>query len=186
MYAGLHRNQQKNGRIWLKSQKWGKYPVVCIAYVYASICVCSIECKRQEIEMQKPLVVMAVESEGQGLLEPLGLDVLYCGVGKTNAAYHLTRRLLADRKREDAFSYVLNTGSAGSKLFPPACWSQPTAETYLGRVSKEQIIEALREADKPRPYDVADMKKPQLAAHAEKQLAGPGWLPSHPEGKEAA
>jgi hypothetical protein len=25
--------------------------------------------------MQKPLIVMALESEGQGLLEPLGLDV---------------------------------------------------------------------------------------------------------------
>jgi len=57
-------------------------------------------------------------------------------------------------------------------------WWQPTAETYLGRVSKEQIVEALREADKFRPYDVADMKKAQLAAHAEKQLAGSGWLPA--------
>jgi adenosylhomocysteine nucleosidase len=45
------------------------------------------------------------------------LDVLYCGVGKINAAYHLTRRLLADRKREHTFSYVLNMGSAGSHSF---------------------------------------------------------------------
>jgi adenosylhomocysteine nucleosidase len=67
--------------------------------------------------MQKPLIVTALESEGQGLLEPLGLDVLYCGVGKINAAYHLTRRLLADRKREHSFSYVLNMGSAGSNSF---------------------------------------------------------------------
>jgi ParB family chromosome partitioning protein len=57
-------------------------------------------------------------------------------------------------------------------------WWQPTAESYLGRVSIHQIIEALREADKHRPYDVADMKKPQLAAQAEKQLAGSGWLPA--------
>jgi hypothetical protein len=35
-------------------------------------------------------------------------------------------------------------------------WWQPTAETYLGRVSKEQTVEALREADKFRPYDVAE------------------------------
>lgn len=45
-------------------------------------------------------------------------------------------------------------------------WWQPTAENFLDRVSKEQITEALREADKVRPYDVADMKKAQLAAHA--------------------
>lgn len=65
-------------------------------------------------------------------------------------------------------------------------WWQPTAKTYLGRVSKEQIIEALREADKLRPYDVADMKKPQLTARAEKQLAGSGWLPAILRAKEAA
>jgi hypothetical protein len=29
------------------------------------------------------------------------------------------------------------------------------------------------------------MKKPQLAAHAEKQLAGSGWLPAILRGKEA-
>jgi adenosylhomocysteine nucleosidase len=67
--------------------------------------------------MQKPLIVMALESEGQGLLEPRGLDVLYCGGGKINAAYQLTQRLLADRKREHTFSYVLNMGSAGSNAF---------------------------------------------------------------------
>ena len=64
-------------------------------------------------------------------------------------------------------------------------WWQPTAETYLGRVSKDQIIEALREADKLRPYDVSDMKKAQLAAHAEKQLAGSGWLPAILRSKQA-
>jgi ParB family transcriptional regulator, chromosome partitioning protein len=32
-------------------------------------------------------------------------------------------------------------------------WWQPTAENFLGRVSKEQIVEALREADRLRPYD---------------------------------
>jgi ParB family transcriptional regulator, chromosome partitioning protein len=63
-------------------------------------------------------------------------------------------------------------------------WWQPTSETYLGRVSKVQITDALREADKFRPYDVADMKKAQLAAHAEKQLAGSGWLPAILRGQE--
>jgi hypothetical protein len=39
-------------------------------------------------------------------------------------------------------------------------------------------VEALREADELRPYDVSDMKKAQPAAHAERQLAGSGWLPA--------
>jgi hypothetical protein len=101
----------------IKSLKPGEYPVIRITSVYALICVSSIECERQETEMQKPLIVMALESEGQGLLEPLGLDVLYCGVCKINAAYHLTRRLLADRNRDYTFSYVPNMGSAGSNTF---------------------------------------------------------------------
>jgi ParB family chromosome partitioning protein len=64
-------------------------------------------------------------------------------------------------------------------------WWQPTAENFLGRVSKEQIPEALREADKLRPYDVSDTKKAQLAAHAEKQPAGSGWLPAILRGNQA-
>lgn len=60
----------------------------------------------------KPLIVMALESEGQGQLETLGYEVLYCGVGKVNAAYHLTRRLM-----QDPVAWVLNLGSAGSHVF---------------------------------------------------------------------
>jgi adenosylhomocysteine nucleosidase len=60
----------------------------------------------------KPLIVMALESEGQGLLESLGFDVLYCGVGKVNATYHLTRAL-----HRSPYERVLNLGSAGSPTF---------------------------------------------------------------------
>jgi len=35
-----------------------------------------------------------------------------------------------------------------------ANWWQPTAETYLGRFSKDRIVESLREADRLRPYDM--------------------------------
>jgi adenosylhomocysteine nucleosidase len=66
------------------------------------------------MKMQRPLIVMALESEGQGLAERLGLEVIYCGVGKVNAAYHLTRRLAAGGA---PFEYVLNLGSAGSHTF---------------------------------------------------------------------
>jgi len=61
---------------------------------------------------------MALESEGQDTLQQLGFEVLCCGVGKVNAAYHLTRRLLEASSHEQPFSYVLNLGSAGSHSFP--------------------------------------------------------------------
>lgn len=60
----------------------------------------------------KPLIVMALEAEGQGMLEPLGYEVLYTGVGKVNAAYALTRRLA-----QSPVGFVLNLGSAGSPVF---------------------------------------------------------------------
>ncbi len=62
----------------------------------------------------KPLVVIALESEGQGRLEALGLEVVYCGVGKVNAAYALTRRLFREAGH---VSHVFNFGSAGSPVF---------------------------------------------------------------------
>jgi adenosylhomocysteine nucleosidase len=65
----------------------------------------------------KPLIVMALESESQGRIEMLGHTVLYCGVGKVNAAYQLTRALHATRASNRDFSYVLNLGSAGSSRF---------------------------------------------------------------------
>ncbi len=60
----------------------------------------------------KLLIVMALESEGQGLLEDLGFEVLYCGVGKVNAAYRLARAL-----HRNKYDVILNLGSAGSPRF---------------------------------------------------------------------
>jgi ParB family chromosome partitioning protein len=46
-------------------------------------------------------------------------------------------------------------------------------------VSKTEIIGALREADRlGGPVDVQKLKKGDLATHAEKQVAGTGWLPA--------
>lgn len=79
----------------------------------------------------KPLIVMALQSEGQGVPESLGYDVLYCGVGKVNAAYHLTRALGEARAREYAYPFVLNLGSAGSPRF--ATGSLVAAHQFLQR-----------------------------------------------------
>jgi adenosylhomocysteine nucleosidase len=62
---------------------------------------------------KRPLIVMALREEGQGMPEALGFEVLYTGVGKVNAAYALTRRL-----RQDDVSAIINLGSAGSHVHP--------------------------------------------------------------------
>ena len=56
---------------------------------------------------------------------------------------------------------------------------QPTAENYLGRVSKERILEAVREgAPESATKDIAAMKKQAMAEAATELLAGKGWLPA--------
>jgi adenosylhomocysteine nucleosidase len=64
-----------------------------------------------------PLIVMALPSESQGQLESAGAAVLYTGVGKVNAAYHLTRALT--HARGNLPSLVVNFGTAGSAVHPP-------------------------------------------------------------------
>ena len=54
----------------------------------------------------------------------------------------------------------------------------PTADNYLGRVTKAQILEAVREAKGDDAVDrIAHLKKGDMATAAEKLLAGTGWLP---------
>ncbi|MCM5538591.1 MULTISPECIES: ParB/RepB/Spo0J family partition protein [Xanthomonas] len=58
---------------------------------------------------------------------------------------------------------------------------EATADTYLGRVSKPLIVDALREAGKingPTDKDaLLAMKKGTLASEAQSRLAGSGWVP---------
>ena len=56
---------------------------------------------------------------------------------------------------------------------------RPTVRTYLGRVTKARIIEAVREAVSAEAADrMADMKKPDMAEAAEQLLATTAWLPA--------
>jgi ParB family chromosome partitioning protein len=58
-----------------------------------------------------------------------------------------------------------------------ATWT-PTVASYFGRVSKERIIEAVREGVSPEAANnIAGMKKQAMAEAAEQRLAGTGWLP---------
>jgi ParB family chromosome partitioning protein len=55
----------------------------------------------------------------------------------------------------------------------------PTVASYLGRVTKARIGEAVREAVSDEAAErIGGMKKPDMASEAEALLAGKGWLPS--------
>ena len=60
------------------------------------------------------IVAMALPAEGAGRFEKAGVEVLYTGVGKVNAAIALTRRLEAHRHASGAPAIVVNFGTAGS------------------------------------------------------------------------
>jgi len=59
-----------------------------------------------------------------------------------------------------------------------AYW-QPTATSYFGRVSKERIVEAVRDGvSEQAAQNIVRLKKPAMAEAAEAALAGKGWLPA--------
>lgn len=76
-----------------------------------------------------------------------------------------------------------------------AGWS-PTADNYLGRVTKARILEAVHEAKGDAAAQLIDhLKKPDMAREAERLLARTGWLPEplrtpgadlEPEGRAGA
>jgi ParB family chromosome partitioning protein len=59
-----------------------------------------------------------------------------------------------------------------------AYW-QPTAASYFGRVSKERIVQAVRDGASAQAADnIASMKKQAMVEAAESALAGKRWLPA--------
>lgn len=63
----------------------------------------------------------------------------------------------------------------------------PTVDSYLGRVTKAHIVEAVAEGvSEDAARRIADMKKPDMAQAAEQLLAGTGWLPAVLRTPEAA
>jgi ParB family chromosome partitioning protein len=60
-----------------------------------------------------------------------------------------------------------------------AQWWQATGASYLGRIPKARILEAVAEGVSPEAAEnLAKLKKAALVAHAEERLAGSGWLPA--------
>ena len=59
-----------------------------------------------------------------------------------------------------------------------AYW-QPTAASYFDRISKERVVQAVRDgASEQAAQNIARMKKPAMAEAAEAALACKGWLPA--------
>jgi adenosylhomocysteine nucleosidase len=70
------------------------------------------------LELPNALVVVALRAESAGVFEAGGVPVLYCGVGKVNAAIALARELTRYALRGQAMPLGLNFGSAGSRRHP--------------------------------------------------------------------
>jgi adenosylhomocysteine nucleosidase len=68
-------------------------------------------------DLPRTLVVMALRVESSGVFEAAGVPVLYCGVGKVNAAIALTKELCRYAHQGQEMPLVVNFGSAGSRSF---------------------------------------------------------------------
>ncbi|OJY71990.1 MAG: chromosome partitioning protein ParB [Rhodospirillales bacterium 70-18] len=67
--------------------------------------------------------------------------------------------------------------ATGFDMVDDAGW-RPTVENYLGRVTKTQILAAVREGAGERAAQLIDhLKKGDMAKEAERLLADTGWLP---------
>jgi adenosylhomocysteine nucleosidase len=69
-----------------------------------------------QVAFPRTRVVMALPAESDGVFEEAGVSVLYCGVGKVNAAIALTRELSRYAHAGEPLPLVLNFGTAGSRV----------------------------------------------------------------------
>ena len=66
-------------------------------------------------ELARTIVVIALPMEAAGVFAAARIPVLYCGVGKVNAAINLSKELSRYAHRVEAMPLVVNFGSAGSR-----------------------------------------------------------------------
>jgi ParB family chromosome partitioning protein len=108
----------------------------------------------------------------QGLAATDLLDLLaHCASLTVNAVHTPFDRKPGAWAHADRLAQAVNLDMTGY-------WSA-TVTSYLGRVTKTKIGEAVREAvSKDAAERISGMKKPDMAAEAEALLAGKGWLPN--------
>ena len=106
-----------------------------------------------------------------GLAEEERMSLLaYCVSLTANA-------IRTPRRSNDAANAHADILARDVGLDMTAYW-QPRAGNYLMRVSKERILEALREGGMSDVQAIARLKKPAMAEAAEAALLGKGWLPA--------
>jgi adenosylhomocysteine nucleosidase len=101
-------------------------------------------------ELPRILVVIALRVESSGVFEAAGVPVLYCGVGKVNAAIALTKELSRYAQRAEEMPLVVNFGSAGSRCFAPG-----TLVSCQEFVQRDMDVSGLGFALGVTPYDEA-------------------------------
>lgn len=101
-------------------------------------------------ELTGTLVVMALPAESDGVFEAAGIPVLYCGIGKVNAAIALTRELTRYESLGRPMPLVVNFGSAGSRRFDTG-----TLVSCHEFVQRDMDVSALGFAHGVTPYDDA-------------------------------
>ena len=80
-------------------------------------------------------------------------------------------------RRPQALAHADVLAQAVDLNMAAAGWT-PTVDTYLGRVTKARILQAVREAKGEHAAQLIDhLKKGEMAEKAEALLAGSGWLP---------
>jgi ParB family chromosome partitioning protein len=83
----------------------------------------------------------------------------------------------AFNRRPRALAHADRLAQATQLDMAAAGWT-PTVDTYLGRVTKSRILQAVREAKGEHAAQLIDhLKKPEMAKEAERLLEGTGWLP---------
>ena len=102
------------------------------------------------VKLPRTVLVVALRAELAGVFEAAAVPVLYCGVGKVNAAIALTRELTRYTVHGESMPLVVNFGSAGSRRFGTG--------TVVGCnefVQRDMDVRALNFALGVTPYDEA-------------------------------
>jgi adenosylhomocysteine nucleosidase len=101
-------------------------------------------------KLPRTLVVAALRAELAGVFEAADVGVLYCGVGKVNAAIALMRELASYAMQRESTPLVLNFGSVGSRRFGAG-----TLVACHQFVQRDMNVSALGFAPGVTPFDEA-------------------------------
>ena len=123
------------------------------------------------LDLPRTLVVVALQAECVGVFEAAGVPVLYCGVGKINAAMTLARELARYAVHDQPMPRVLNFGSAGSRRHPAG-----TLVACHEFVQRDMDVRGLGFALGVTPFDAAPpiLKFEPLFNHLPSAVCGSG------------